>query len=662
MIESGFIHQDGESERRGTSTNVEPRQMHLNPLSLSFSGPNAHLETLFLDDYYQKSLTYIRGVLVLGAFLYGSFGVLDAVLLPLHKHLTWLIRFGFVCPAILLTVIFTYRPQFKSMMQPLFSAMVTFSGTGIIVMIVVAPPPVNYSYYAGLILAIFFGYTLVRMRFLWASLAGWAVVLLYEFAAIGLTDTPWPILLNNNFFFISANLMGMLACYAIEHYARRDFFLAHLLAEEQRKAKLANVLLEGRVRERTAELRQINKDLEEEIVEREKMEEERIRLQHQLKQAERMETIGKLASGVAHDLNNILSGLVSYPDILLMDLPEDSSLRMPILTMQKSGEKAAAVVQDLLSLSRQGVTVKGVVNLNTVVRDYLQSPEYEEMRSNHAHVRFETEIQEEPLNVMGSPFHISKMLTNLVNNAAEANLVDGTVRICTRNGYLDRPLNGYELIKEGEYAVLSVSDTGTGIAEEDLKRIFEPFYTKKQLGRSGTGLGMTLLWSAVKEHEGFIDVKSDEGKGSAFDLYLPATRRNVQDVERTLRLEDCRGTETLLVVDDVAEQREIATMMLQKLGYKLHSVESGEAALGFLRKRKVDLLLLDMIMEPGMDGCETYRRILEEHPGQKAIIASGFSESERVKEAQRLGAGPFIKKPYTLETLARTVRSELDRK
>ena len=173
---------------------------------------------------------------------------------------------------------------------------------------------------------------------------------------------------------------------------------------------------------------------------------------------------------------------------------------------------------------------------------------------------------------------------------------------------------------------------------------------------------MTLIWSAVKEHEGFIDVKSEEGKGSAFNLYLPATRGNVQDGKKTLRLEDCRGTETLLVVDDVAEQREIATMMLQKLGYKLHSVESGEATLGFLRKQRVDLLLLDMIMEPGMDGCETYRRVIEEHPGQKAIIASGFSESERVKEAQRLGAGPFIKKPYTLETLARTVRSELDQK
>jgi DNA-binding NtrC family response regulator len=173
---------------------------------------------------------------------------------------------------------------------------------------------------------------------------------------------------------------------------------------------------------------------------------------------------------------------------------------------------------------------------------------------------------------------------------------------------------------------------------------------------------MTLIWSAVKEHEGFIDIHSEEGKGTTLDLYFPATRRNVREDEKPFKLEDCRGTETILVVDDVREQREIATTMLQKLGYKLHTAESGEAALEFLQKQGADLLVLDMIMDPGMDGCETYQRIIEIHPGQKAVIASGFSDSERVKKTHQLGAGIFVNKPYTLDTLAKAVRSELDQK
>jgi signal transduction histidine kinase/ActR/RegA family two-component response regulator len=636
-------------------------RLQLHPLSLTFIGSSSHLEKLFIEDYYSKSMIHIRIVLVLGALLYGSFGILDAVLLPLLKRYTWTIRYAVVCPAILLTALFSFRPWFKKLMQPLFALLLILGGGGIIVMIVLAPSPVNYSYYAGLILVILFGYTLIRARFLWATMFGWLLVLLYEITALFLTYTPLPVLFSNNFFFISANLTGMIACYSMERYARREFFMTRLFAEERKKVTLANTLLERRVRDRTADLERINRDLKQEIAERQRAEEDRILLQQQLKQAEKLETIGRLAAGVAHDLNNILSGVVTLPEILLMDLSEDNPMHTPILTIKQSGQKAAAVVQDLLSLARQGVKERVVFSLNTVVRDYVRSPECEKLRSVHPHVRLETDIRDGLMNVAGSPFHLSKALMNLVINAAEATLVSGTVRISTRNCYLGQPREAFERIDEGEYAVLSVSDTGTGIAEEDLKRVFEPFYSKKRLGRSGTGLGMTVVWSTVKEHGGFIDIQSEEGKGSAVDLYLPLTREKISEADKPFDLKDCQGTETILVVDDVQEQREIATRMLNKLGYEVHTAESGEAALDFLHDRKVDLLVLDMIMDPGIDGCETYRRIIEGHPGQKAVIASGFSESERVREVQRSGAGAYIKKPYTLEQLARAVRSELDR-
>jgi CheY-like chemotaxis protein len=344
-----------------------------------------------------------------------------------------------------------------------------------------------------------------------------------------------------------------------------------------------------------------------------------------------------------------------------MDLPEDSQLREPIAAIRQSGIKAAAVVQDLLSMARQGVTEKEAVNLNTIIGEYLASPECRQLQADHPHVRLDTDLQEPLMNIKGSAVHLSKMLMNLLINACEANLIAGSVLVSTRDRYVDSPLDAYERIEEGEYAVLSVADTGVGIEAADLKSVFEPFFTKKKLGRSGTGLGMTLIWSTVKEHGGFIDIRSVEGGGTTLDLYFPATRQSAPDMASPLVLEDCLGTESVLIVDDIPEQREIASLMLRKLGYRVHAVDGGEAAIDYLRDKKVDILVLDMVMEPGIDGCETYRRIIEIHPNQKAIIASGYAESDRVREARRLGVGEYIQKPYTLRKIARALRVELDR-
>ncbi|MCX5883524.1 MAG: ATP-binding protein, partial [Deltaproteobacteria bacterium] len=610
----------------GADTSGSDR-MVLNPISLAFSGPNSHLEAAFQRDYAQTSLPNVRITLTLGAVLYGGFGILDSLLLPLHKHIIWLIRYALVCPALLAMALFSYRNIFLALMQPLLASLFFLTGAGIVGMILVAPSPFNDTYYAGIILVMILGYTFIRIRFIWASAAGSALLLLYEICAFGWTDISVPMLINNSFFIVSANFAGMAASYGFEYYARRDFYLVKLLNIEQQKVTLANQLLETRVEERTAELQRINLELEKEITERKHSEKERLQLQDQLKRAEKMETIGKLASGVAHDLNNILSGIVSYPEMLLMDMANDHPLRQPIQIIQKSGMKAAAVVQDLLSLSRQAVTVKKVFSLNALIKDFLQSPEYVHALSVNSHVAFSVQLDEDDLNVKGSPVNLSKTLMNLVNNAMEACMVAGAVAIATCCKYLDQPLNGYERIPEGEYVVLSVSDSGTGIAEEDLQKIFEPFFSKKKLGRSGTGLGLTLISSTVRDHEGFIDVKSSEGDGTVFELYFPATREALSETESYLTISDCMGNEQVLVVDDIPEQRRIAALMLQKLGYQVHTVESGEQAVEFLKDKYVDILVLDMIMDPGIDGCETYRRILTYHPGQRTVIASGYAES-----------------------------------
>ncbi len=396
------------------------------------------------------------------------------------------------------------------------------------------------------------------------------------------------------------------------------------------------------------------------ISELKQAEQEKIKLQDQLHQAQKMEAIGTLSGGVAHDLNNILGGLVGYPELLLLQLPEDSPLRKSILTIQKSGEKAAAVVQDLLTLARRGVVVTEVVNVNDIISEYLKSPEHKKLLSYHPGVHIETHLEKDVLNILGSSTHLSKTVMNLISNAAEAMPEGGKLTISTENRYIDRPIVGYDDVKEGDYVVLTFSDTGVGISPDDIGKIFEPFYTKKKMGRSGTGLGMAVVWGTVKDHNGYIDLQSAEGKGTTFTLYFPVTREKLSEDKSCLTSEAFSSNgESVLIVDDVEEQRRIASGMLKELGYSVVSVSSGEEAVEYLNTNKVDLLVLDMIMDPGMDGLDTYKKILELHPGQKAIIASGFSETDRVKEAQRLGAGTYIRKPFLLEKIGHAVKEEL---
>ena len=397
------------------------------------------------------------------------------------------------------------------------------------------------------------------------------------------------------------------------------------------------------------------------INKRVQLEKEQQQLTLRLHKAEKMEALGTLAGGVAHDLNNILSGLVSYPDLLLLDMPEDSPFRETVLTIKNSGQKAAAIVQDLLTLARRGVATEAVVDLNAVVSEFMQSPEFNSLRAFHHGVEFAADLHPALLPILGSPVHLSKTVLNLVANAAESIAGLGRVVISTRNQYIDRPVRGYEDVQEGDYVLLQVSDSGAGISAEDMDRIFEPFYTRKTMGRSGTGLGMAVVWGTVKDHKGYIDIRSTQGHGTHCDLYFPVTRREPEMDQAPVLLDACGGSETILVVDDVASQRDIAAKILRRLGYTVATAAGGEEAAAFLTENEADLVVLDMIMYPGIDGLETYQRILAIRPGQKAIFVSGFSETERVRHAQRLGAGAYVQKPYVLDTLGRAVRFELDR-
>ena len=388
---------------------------------------------------------------------------------------------------------------------------------------------------------------------------------------------------------------------------------------------------------------------------------DRKRLERQLLQAQKMEVVGNLAAGIAHDLNNILSGLVSYPDLLLMEIPKENPLYDKISVIQKSGQKAADIVKDLLTLARRNVGITGISNMNTIISEYLDSVEFRSLQKKYPNITIHPELDNNLMNVKGSSVHLSKVIMNLLHNALEAMPGGGRVIISTANSCLDTSLDSYEHIPAGEYVCISVADNGVGIPHADLHRIFEPFYTRKATDKSGTGLGMTIIWATIKDHDGYLDIHSQEGQGTTLTIYLPATGESA-DIQQQgqIVLEDYIGSETILVVDDIAEQRNITRNMLVKLGYTVLTAASGKEAVVTIQKQQVDLVILDMIMPGELDGLETYMKILQIFPRQKAIITSGFSESERVKEVHRLGAGGYVQKPFTMQQIGLAIRKELN--
>jgi PAS domain S-box-containing protein len=381
--------------------------------------------------------------------------------------------------------------------------------------------------------------------------------------------------------------------------------------------------------------------------------------QERLARAQKMEAIGMMAGGVAHDLNNILAGIVGYPELLLAQLPADSPLRKPLEAIHESGKRAATVVADLLTVARSAASTMEPRDINILIQEYLHSPEFEKLCTLHPYVECIPRLEATDTVISCSPVHIKKVLMNLVTNAVEAIQTSGRVHIATENLVVRTGRQGPGGIGGGHYVVITISDNGPGIAEKDIGRIFEPFYSNKVMGRSGTGLGLTVVWNTVEDHGGRITVTSSD-KGTCFKLYFPlSSEQSAPDPEqRPARTEGGRG-EHILVVDDEPQLRDIAARMLTGLGYRVSTAASGEEAVDFVRKTPVDLILIDMLMEPGINGRQTYEQIRRFRPDQKAVIASGFSESEDIRQTLRLGARGFIKKPYTMDQLAAAVEDAL---
>ncbi len=398
-------------------------------------------------------------------------------------------------------------------------------------------------------------------------------------------------------------------------------------------------------------------------IKRKKATVEKKKLEEQYNRAQKMESMGRMAGAVAHDLNQILTGLVTFPDIVLMDMEEDNPFREQFKKIKESGRRAAAIVEDLLSIARGSIDTSEVVDINDIINECLNSTEIHQLKKKKPGLIIDIGLDPFLKNTSSSKVQILKILNNLINNAAEAMPEGGRILVSSSNREIRTPIKGYEIIPEGEYVRLCVSDIGTGIPDLDIKRIFEPYFSKKVLGRSGSGLGLAVVWNIVKENGGFIDVKSEVGSGTVFYIYLPVIKGKTAKKSKKPEYEKFFGNgERILIIDDEFDQRDAGTTILKKLNYFPSAVSCSDEAIGFLCENKVDLVLLDMILNDGqMDGLGLFKEIKKMNPEQNIIIISGFSASGKIKEIQKYETVGFLRKPYTIEEIGLIVKKELGR-
>ena len=636
------------------------KDWRVKPLTLKFSGEQAGMEKEFLDDYFTRSIGPMRFSLILAIFFYGIFAVLDALIFPELKHLFWFIRFGIVTPVLIGVIFFSLSAVFKKYMQVILAGIMYITGLGIIIMSVFAANMADdYSYYAGLILIFIFGYTFIRARFVYASIAGWSIVASYEIAAITMSDTPFEILINNNYFFVSANVIGMFISYFMEHSARRDFYMRKLLQTAQKKVQTANNALEKRVEERTKQLTVANKDLKKEIEVRKHHQKEKDKLESHLLQLQKMETIGTLAGGIAHDFNNILTPILGYTEMALEELSDESTLKYDIEQINNAALRGKDLVQQILTFSRQVDFDKKPLHLHQVVKEVMNL-----IRASFpSNIEIRQDLNTDCGTILADATQMHQIIMNLCTNSLHAMVDKGGILEVRLDALLLNPkkIKTTANIKKGNYVRLTISDTGVGMDKQTINRIFEPFFTNKEVG-SGSGLGLSVVHGIVNNYNGAIQVQSEPGNGTIFMIYLPQhSAHGTEDIQISMTTK--KGNENILFVDDEKEITYMGKKMLESLGYTVDIRTDGFSALHEIQthKQKYDLLVTDQNM-PKMLGTDLVKRAKKINPDLKVILITGYEDSIKEGSVSQYDIAEIIMKPLILSEFSKIIRNVLDTK
>jgi hypothetical protein len=380
---------------------------------------------------------------------------------------------------------------------------------------------------------------------------------------------------------------------------------------------------------------------------------ERMRLEDQFRQAQKMEAVGRLAGGVAHDFNNILTVIVGYSEALLSKLELEDGLRLKVVEIQKGCARAASLTRQLLAFSRQQVLRPKVLNLNALVLNISQMLR----RLIGEDIELITRLAQDLGPVKADPGQLEQVLMNLVVNARDAMPRGGTLNIESSNVELGDTLSGVPIaVRPGPYVLLTVSDTGTGFDEATRSRLFEPFFTTKELGK-GTGLGLSTVYGIVKQSEGYITVDSDPGRGATFRIYLPRSAEPVNSLEVSVPAGPEKGTETILLVEDEEPVRSLMRAILEERGYRVLAASDGGEALRIAERHRdrIDVLVTDVVM-PGMGGRELASRLVASRPETKVLFVSGHVDTAYVDRGLLGQEGAFLQKPFKPSDLARKVR------
>jgi len=382
---------------------------------------------------------------------------------------------------------------------------------------------------------------------------------------------------------------------------------------------------------------------------------EQKRMEEQIRQTQKMEVVGQLAGGVAHDFNNMLTAILGSAELMVKYVKDNSGAMKLLANIQKAASRSADLTGQLLAFSRKGQKNSLYVCIDTSIQEVISLLE----RTIDKNITLETRLTANKTCIIGDPALLQNALLNLGVNARDAMSEGGVISFATANVELDSDYcesSSFE-ITPGPYIEISVSDTGTGITKENIQHIFEPFFTTKEVGK-GTGLGLAAVYGTVTDHHGCITISSEPGLGTVFKLYLPLSSE--KNMEVTSCSELVRGTGGVLLVDDEEILRSVGKSLLEELGYRVYLAEDGEQALEvYGREREhISLVILDMVM-PVMGGKEALVRLRERYPDIRILISSGFNQEGSVDELKRLGAQGFLNKPYLLNELSRAVAESI---
>jgi signal transduction histidine kinase len=385
---------------------------------------------------------------------------------------------------------------------------------------------------------------------------------------------------------------------------------------------------------------------------------ERKALEMQMRHAQKMEAVGRLAGGIAHDFNNLLTVITGYSDLTLMRLDSNDPLRNNLDQVNKACERAGGLTRHLLAFSRKQVLKPKVLNLNNTVFEMNKMLP----RLIGEDIELVSELCPDLWQVKADPGQIEQVIANLAVNARDAMPFGGELAIRTANVVMDEEIaRRYESVQSGPYVVLTVSDTGHGMNPETMRRVFEPFFTTKEVGK-GTGLGLSTVYGIVKQSDGYVSVDSEVGRGTTFKIYLPQVAEEVGEIEVSPAPSALLpGKETVLLVEDDDQVRSIAGMALEMSGYDVQVAASGGEALLLCERyeSKIDLLLTDVVM-PRMSGQELSNRLLKLRPGMRVLYMSGYSENAIIHHGVLEEGRDFIEKPFSPEALTRRIREVLD--